>query len=172
MKDILNRFIHGVVFGSGFAIAFTIISYLGLSLFANIKFGENPPPVSTISTTKHSPQENINSTTPFHELSIDDKIKASSVIALMRYDKTTDGKVKTIIKEFLKKDKDVTIYYEIGDEYKSPGYHPDSDKTYGDGVIAFFQGSPATMRFSTTYYGDRITGLSDLPIELLRKKCK
>ena len=169
-----NKFINGLVFGSGFAIAFTIISYLGLSLLTNVKFNKQTysAPSNSEKTISSSPQKLITPSTPFHELSVEDKIKASSVIALMRYEKSPDGKVKTIIKEFLKKDKDVTIYYNVGDEYKSPGYYPKSEKIYDDGVIVFFQGSPATMRFSTTYYGDRIAGLSDLPVELLRKKCK
>ncbi len=169
-----NKFINGLIFGTGFAIAFTIITYLGLTFLTNIKFNEQTHFVSGNSenTKETLPQKHIKPSTPFHELSVEDKIKASSVIALMRYEKSNDGKVKTIIKEFLKKDKDVTIYYKVGDEYKTPEYYPKSGKIYGDGVIAFFQGSPATMRFSTTYRGDRIAGLSDLPIELLRKKCK
>ena len=168
-----NKFINGLVFGSGFAIAFTIIAYLGLTLLTNVKFNEQTHSVPRSSATSEEtlPQQYIKPSTSFHELSLEDKIKASSVIALMRYEKSPNGESKTIIKEFLKKDKNVTIYYKVGDEYKNSNY-PKDQKLYGDGVIAFFEGSPARMRFSTTYHGDRIGGLSDLPIELLREKCK
>jgi len=167
-----NKFINGLIFGSGFAIAFTIIAYLGLTFLTNVKFNEQSHSVSRSSaTTKTPPQQHIKAPIPFHELSLEDKIKASSVIALMRYEKSPNGESKTIIKEFLKKEKNTTIYYKVGDEYKNSHY-PKSQKLYGDGVITFFQGSPAKMRFSTTYHGDRIGGLSDLPIELLREKCK
>jgi hypothetical protein len=39
-------------------------------------------------------------------------------------------------------------------------------------MVMFFTGSPATMRMSMTYFGDRVHSLGDLPIELLRQKCE
>lgn len=108
---------------------------------------------------------------PFHELSLDDQIKQASVIAIAKYEKSSDGKMKAILKEFLKKEPGTTIYYNIGDEYPGSSYYPKENTMYGDGVIIFFTGSPATMKMSMTYSGDRIRGLGDIPIELFRKKC-
>lgn len=80
--------------------------------------------------------------------------------------------MKAVITEFLKKDANVTIYYGMGDEYPSSSYYPKEKTGYGDGVVIFFTGSPAMIKMSMTYSGDRIHGLGDLPVELLRKKCK
>jgi len=111
-------------------------------------------------------------TIPFHELELDQQIEQSSVIAIARYEPGNNGEVKAIITEILKKDPNTTFYYNIGDEYKSSSYYPRDNTRYGDGVVIFFTGSPANMRMSMSYHGDRIRSLGDLPIELLRKKCK
>ena len=75
------------------------------------------------------------------------------------------------IKEFLKKESGTTIYYNIGDEYPTSSYYPKEGTRYGDGVIIFFADSPATMKMSMSYSGDRIHSLGDIPIELFKKKC-
>lgn len=103
---------------------------------------------------------------------IEEQIKASSVIALARYEKSADGKMRAIIKDFLKKAPGTTIYYDVGEEYANSSYYPKENTSYGDGVIIFFTGSPATMRMSMTFSGDRISGLGDLPLALFRKKCE
>ena len=79
--------------------------------------------------------------------------------------------MRAIIKEFLKKESNTTIYYDIGDEYPSSSYYPREGTRYGDGVIIFFTVSPATMRMSMSFSGDRIHSLGDIPIELFKEKC-
>ncbi len=79
--------------------------------------------------------------------------------------------MKAVIKEFLKKEPGTTIYYSVGDVYESMHHAPIENTSYEDGLIIFFTGSPATMKMSMTYSGNRIHGLGDLPIELLKNKC-
>src|SRR5688572_25529893 len=107
----------------------------------------------------------------FHELPLEEQIRAASVIALVRYEPASGGKVKAVIKEFLKKDPGVELHYNIGDEYAHASHYAGGGSDHGDGVIVFFVGSPAEMRMSTTYSGDRIRGLGDIPLELFREKC-
>lgn len=109
--------------------------------------------------------------TPFHELELSEQIKQSSVIALLKYEQATDGKRHAVIKEFLKKSPGTEIYYAVGDEYKHSSYYPNAGTNYGDGLVIFFVGSPAQMRLSMSFEGDRIRGLGDLPVNLLREKC-
>jgi hypothetical protein len=80
--------------------------------------------------------------------------------------------MRAIIKDFLKKDPAATFYYDVGEEYANSSYYPKENTRYGDGVIIFFTGSPATMQMSATFSGDRISGLADLPLALLKKKCE
>lgn len=177
-----KKFTEGLVFGGGFAISFVAIWYVAAYLISPMfiasrieheankhlsELGANIQP-----SKPGSAEASRESAVPFHELGLEDQIKNSSVIALAKYERDPDGKMKAIIKEFLKKEPNVTIYYKIGEEYPSSSYYPKDNTSYGDGVVIFFTGSPATMRMSMSYSGDRIRGLGDLPLELFRKKCK
>jgi hypothetical protein len=134
------------------------------------QFSEQSPNDSRSDTS--SAETESESGKQFHELELEDQIRRASIIALARYERDPDGKMKAIISEFLKKEPNVTIYYDIGDEYPSASYYPKVNTNYGDGMVMFFTGSPATMRMSMTYFGDRVHSLGDLPIELLRQKCE
>lgn len=174
----LKKFTEGLVFGAGFAVSFIALWFVSFYLlypkYIDAKFeheGRKNLSIAEPSTqpsVAHNPKE---SDIQFHELELDDQIKTASVIALAKYEPSPDGKMKAIIKEFLKKDSNTTIYYNVGDEYQPSSYYPKDKTSYGDGLIIFFTDSPATMKMSMTYTGDRIRGLGDLPIELLRKKC-
>jgi hypothetical protein len=175
-----KRFTDGLIFGAGFAVAFIAIWYVAaytlypmiISSATQVANRELADFGSTIPSDSPSPQIKREPSKPFYELSAEELIKNSSVIALATYEKASDGKMKAIIKEFLKKEPDAKIYYNIGDEYPSSSYYPSADRFRGDGVVLFFTGSPTRMGLSTTYTGDRISGLSDIPVKLFRKKCK
>ena len=107
----------------------------------------------------------------FYELSPEEQIARASVIVLAEYEPSSDGKMKAVIKEFLKRDEGITFYYELGDEHPSSSYYPKEDTKYGNGLIIFFEGNPASMRQSLSYYGDRINSLGDMPLELFKSKC-
>ena len=172
----MKKFTEGLVFGGGFAISFITIWYIA-AYFVTPLFVSNQ--IKTIHNYQQSETSNtdnksltmLSETKPFHELELNEQIKQSSVIALAQYEKSADGKHKAIIKEFLKKTPGTEIYYEVGDEYEGSSYYPRENSDYGDGSVIFFVGSPAQMRLSMSYSGDRIRGLGDLPIKLLRKKC-
>ena len=177
-----KKFIEGLMFGGGFTISFVVIwfvaAYFISPMFMASGFEQQVNKhLAGLGTKTNLSSERTSeilreSTPPFHELTLEDQIKNSSVIALAKYERAPDGKMKAIIKEFLKKEPSVTIYYKIGDEYPSAGLYPKERTSYGDGVVIFFVGSPAIMRMSMTYSGDRIHGLGDLPLELLKEKCR
>jgi hypothetical protein len=178
----LKKFGEGLVFGAGFAISFILIwygaSYLALPMLLDSvaereissfrpEVGTNSrPPESSITGDAQKPSVS------FHEMHLEDQIKQSSVIALAKFEPSPDGKIRAIIKEFLKKEPNVQIYYNIGDEYSAASYYPSENEIRGDGVVIFFVGSPASMRKFVTYAGERILGLADLPLELFKKKCE
>ena len=176
----LKKFTDGLTFGCGFAISFVAIWYIAtytlypmlissVTKSANQQLSQEGFSTPSDQSTQNTPHQLSKS---FHEMSPEEQIKNASVIALAKFEKSSDGKMKAIIKEFLKKDPGVIIYYNIGDEYPSSSYYPNESRGYGDGVVIFFTGSPANMGMSVTYTGDRISGLSDIPIELFKQKCK
>ena len=178
----LKKFTEGLVFGGGFGISFLALWYVAAYLITPMFVGSQIEQVAnrhlsyldakTQSSISRTPETLRESGPPFHELKLEEQIKKSSVIALAKYEPSPDGKMKAIIKEFLKKEPGVTLYYNVGDEYASSSYYPKDKTSYGDGLVIFFVGSPAEMRMSMSYAGDRIRGLGDLPLELLKKKCK
>jgi hypothetical protein len=174
----VKKFIDGLLFGSGFALAFSIIWYVSAYIIyptlidshfkqtQDDRFSsEKLPGISSFSESRHESK-------PFHDLGLAQQIQTSSVIALARFESSDDGKMKAVLKEFLKKDPDITFYYNIGDEYPDSSYYPKNNVGHGDGLVIFFTGSPAMMKRSMPYDGDRIRGLGDMPLELFREKCK
>jgi hypothetical protein len=170
-REMLRKFAEGLVFGAGFAIAFFVLGYLGTSAM----FSMHPPsgwsayPGAPTSTTQHFDEKEAK---PFYELPIEDQIKQASVIAVARYEAAEDGRMKAVLKELLKKDEGTAFHYQIGDEYAPSSYYPKEGTSYGDGIVIFFEGSPARMTRSMSYSGERIISLGDMPLELFRDKCK
>lgn len=166
----LRKLLEGFVFGVGFSLACVLVAVFVTPQLMPISFRSNERPSSVegqdLSSTPGHEQPQ------FHELSVEEQIKQASVIVLARYERAPDGKMKAVIREFLKKDPNTVIHYKIGDEYSSASFYPSEGKDYGEGVVVFFVGSPASMRLSVTYSGDRIRGLADIPVELFRKKCE
>jgi len=104
----------------------------------------------------------------FSDWPLEKQIAEASVIAVARYEKDGD-RYKAIISEILKKGSDVQFYYKVGDEYTQGGHYLKERTRYGDGQIIFFTGSPASMRYSCSFDGDRIAAFGDMPFEVLRK---
>lgn len=104
-------------------------------------------------------------------MSIEQQIEASSVIALARFEEAPDGEMKAVIEEVLKKTPGTTFRYDVGDEYPQASRYPRDGTDYGDGIVIFFTGSPATMSMLTTISDDRISGLGDIPVQLFKQKC-
>ena len=169
----LKKFADGLVFGAGFGISLAIVWLIATAvLLPHAATSHMSPPVASLTTTHEGDGERGEPPAEFfHELPIEEQIKAASVIALASYEPAEDGRMKAVLKEFLKKDQDVTLYYELGDEYPPSSYYPKPNTRYGDGIVIFFEGSPAMMRRSMSYSGDRIMSLGDMPMKLLRNKC-
>ena len=178
----IKRFIHGLTFGAGFGLAFFAILYIGVSSiiipkiatpgdasFSSFSTTDN---LYVVTTPKSGTDTSIGSMVPFGELSLEDQILQASVIAIAEYKPGADGKVSAIITDILKIEEGSRFHYKIGDEYHDVSYYPQLDAYYGDGVIIFLTGSPASMRMIMTYSGDRIGSLGGMPIKLLREKAK
>jgi hypothetical protein len=169
---VLRKFFDGLALGFGFWLAFLIVGGLAMYLLAPPGFRPIQPPVSFSQEALPATRSHNDTEPQFHELSIDEQIARASVIALARFEPAADGKMKAVFTEFLKKDPDTTIHYSIGEEYPSASYYPSEGKLHGDGLVIFFVGSPATMRMSMTYTGNRIHSLGDIPLELFMNMCK
>jgi len=176
----LKKFVDGLVFGSGFSLSFVVVwfavSYFAMPLIMDsqmemideIKGSFNEIPETKNKNALKKVEKQFDG--KFIDLPVDEQIKVSSVIMLVKFIPSRVGKTKAVITEFIKKDQDIEFYYDIGNEHPPSSFYPNKDYQYGDGRIVFFTGSPPIMTLSTTYFGDRITSLGDMPIQLFREK--
>lgn len=104
----------------------------------------------------------------FHDWPLQKRIDAASVVAIARFEKRGD-RLKAVITEVLKKSAQTDFYYKVGDEYVEGGRQIEPNTKYGDGMIVFFVGSPARMKYAMSFHGDRVGGLGDMPLEALRE---
>ena len=174
----LRKFFQGMAFGGGFGIAFVAVWYMAAYwasplLVQSYSLSTADDGYSSDTPTGEIPDiAKLTDTIQFHELEIDEQIKLATVIAVATYEPANGGEVRAVISEILKKDPGTTFYYDVGDEYPDAKYQLRESTRYGDGVVIFFTGSPARMKISMTYSGDRISSLGDLPLKLLREKCE
>lgn len=127
----------------------------------------------SVSTSPAVEQQNFSriAAEQFHAMSLDERIQHASAIALTHIEKTSDGKQRQVIQEFLKKTPGVTVYHEVGSEFQSR-YLSGDDMDYGDGAIVFFLGSPARAVSWSYFSGERVDSLEGIPLALLREKCR
>lgn len=167
----LRKFIEGLVFGAGFTLSVIVIGAIAASTTFSMLPSTHWRATDRVSADPRQGTDESDAK-PFHELTIEEQIEAASVIAVARFEPAEDGRRKAVLTELLKKNEGTVFHYDIGDEYSHASHYPkEAGPGYGDGVVIFFEGSPASMRSSMSYSGDRIGALGDMPIKLLRDKC-
>ncbi len=173
-----KKFIDGLLFGAGFSIAFVVIwttaSFVIYPAFVESQFSNLDGSEIVLpddSETRTGDDFPVNDDEPFFDASIEEQIERASAIALAKYLPSEDGRMRAIVSEYLKVKPGTELRYEVGDEHPSSGYYPSERRPRRDALVIFFTGSPAKMRMSTPFDGDRISGLNDIPLELFREKC-
>ena len=163
----IRKFLGGLAFGAGIAVAFAIVGWCVLSLWTHVSLG---PPHLTASGGPAGTQVMDDSAPQFDKLSLDEKIKKASVITLARYEHSPDGKLKAVFKEFLKKAPD-TDFYDT-DQAQGSDLAKFGGVAEGDTLIAFYVGSPAAFAESISFTGEHLSMYGDMPLEMFRQKCK
>ena len=171
----LKRFLDGLAFGAGFSIAlvaiWVVVSLVLMPAMFSPTLPDMPEPIELEDGDLYiGSWPVIDEFANFSEMPVDDQIAAASVIALLAYEPAEDGRMQAIFSEVLKKADDVDFRYDVGDEFHSHSYYPDDTRSH-DRAVVFFTGSPARMRYSTTFRGDRITGLYNMTEDMFRQKC-
>lgn len=173
-----KKFSSGLAFGAGFTLAaLAIYSVWLFVLLPKLIIPAIPPEgVMTEPMKRISPSKVAEVSQPFinhfDELTVDEKIKASSVIMVVNFERNENGSYKSTVEEILKKEKGTELYYDVGDTYEEPVSYPFSGDKPIKKAIVFMQGSLARMRYSTTFSGDRIISLGGITLDAVRNKCK
>ncbi len=166
----LKKFLSGAIWGTGFSIAV-------LCVYTAWMFYVLPPLIDQNFTSEVAVSENprqlqyFSNTPNFHELSVDEKIALATAIIILKFEEGENGNYKSVVEDILKIEEGVEFYYKVGEVYDDDSHYKMSDDFVPTRAIVFMQGSPATMRFSTTFDGERIRGLGGISLALLRDKC-
>jgi hypothetical protein len=142
--------------------------YVGIYLSEYIPFVSSPAQLTSGQVTASGPPPAVVSNfEQLHGLPPEEMVKRATVITISKYE--VDGaRGKCVLTEILKQKPGVKFYYKIGDEFQRCSFDPKEDASYGDGQVTFFVGNPAEMRFAASFFGDRISGLADMPMADLR----
>ena len=168
----LQKFFSGLGFGAGFFVAVVSLGWFLTPVLLTphegqtVYFGGSP-----VSGISEGVREAHVKQTPLYDLPIEKQIERASVIVVTRFEAAIDGRKRAVVAEILKRDPGVRFHYEVGDEYPSASYYPKEAEDRGDGTVVFFEGISADRRYSTTYRGDRVSGLGDIPMKVFRDKC-
>jgi len=145
--------------------------FVGFSIWAyapSFTLSSTKAPASGVAANA-SLRESLTLHPDFHVMPLEKKIEAASVIAIAKYE-TVGERNKCVLSEILKQTPGTKFYYKVGDELQHCSHDIKPNQTRGDGQVVFFVGSPADFRFSTSIYGDRVGGLGNMPVDLLRKQ--
>lgn len=181
----MKKLLEGAVFGLGFGLAVVGVAYGAFVLL--VAPAMHAIPESGVQAVLVDPgertarpaaaaeadaQTQASMSRPFEELALDDQIQQASAILVAKYEAGADGRMKAVVSEVLKPAEGGPFRYRVGDEYAPSSYYPKEGEARGDGVVVFFADRPARMVLAMTYSGDRVGGLGDVPMAVLRQKCR
>ena len=106
----------------------------------------------------------------FSERLPEEKIKRATAIVLTQMRKDED-RHRVVITEIIKKVRDVSLYYQVGDELDVLSHVPSPAcaKCEEDRGVAFFIGNPAQFVYSVSFTGERIQTMGGLSLRRLRE---
>jgi hypothetical protein len=148
---LLKVFIKGIIFGLGFLLTI----FVCLSIYTSWVL-EHPADLA-----------NPLSTAGWHDTSPENKIATSSIIVVVKFENGSTGDLKPIVNEFIKRDKSIPFYYEVGDFYQplSKAFYENAQE--GKKIVLLFVGSQNMTTMSVT--NDTVGGLNQMPLSMLRE---
>lgn len=171
----MKRFIDGIALGLGFGIAFFGLAFVYMQIALP---GTHEPTLSgTVGASDADKRfertfSDSRIDRPFAGLTLEERLEASSAIALLRFDGGPDGLQNAVVAEYLKRLPSATQAPQVGEGYPDASYYPGGRVSEPDAALLFFRGSGAHVTLTQFVYGGRVPGLNNIPLELLREKVR
>ena len=151
-------------FGCGFIISFLLVFFLFLT-FSSFTITSDSSNQTSVEKKKLASDASIRSfkqTFQFYIThDIEERIQQSDIIAITEYEKSPDGRMKAVIRRFLKGESDINFPYDLGDEYLLYSYYPPSNNAGKKGIILMLYKNRA-MGSMAYPYSNTIETLDDL----------
>lgn len=156
-------------------LVWVLVVLTGLNLIATLAMGITPSVFAQRLNRQIANQQPIGVQQDpyenFHSWPLEKQLRTATLVLRMEYQK--DGnRYKSIIREVIKQNADTKFYYKIGDEFPELSMMQEKDCVYGDGQIAFLVGSPAEMRYATSYSNNKLSALGGMPLDDLKQLAK
>ena len=178
----MKRFTDGLIFGAGFGISFLLLSYLAAFVLYPIlperviATDAYRPAFVTTGTTTPSPVNPGNRETaperPYHDLPFEEQIDQAIAIIITKYESGPDGLRKAMVTEYLKGAPSSDFPYKVGDEIPGQSFYAKPDESKGEGSVVFYVGRSDISQMSFQYEGDTLNSFGQMPLDVLRKKCR
>jgi hypothetical protein len=142
-----------------------LVAMYAFSLYKSRAYFRSATASSSSTRATQSAEPSGSDGKPFHTLSPEQKVKRASAILVTKHQKD-GGHIKSIVSEILKRP-DSGFHYSVGDEFGELARYGTGDMDYGDGDVVFMVDGSGEQE-SSTYRNGRISGLGDMPLEILR----
>lgn len=166
-SDSLARAVRVLAIGVGCLAAgiLGMVAMYAFSLYKSRAYFRSATASSSSTRATQSAEPSAVDGRPFHTLSPEQKMKRASAILVTKHQKD-GGHIKAIVSEILKRP-DAGFSYSVGDEFGELSRYATGDADYGDGDVVFMVNGSGEQE-SSTYRNGRISGLGDMPLEVLR----
>jgi hypothetical protein len=147
----IKVFVKGIVFGLG--VCFSVAAFLAVYM---IFFHSSNLHFTSVSNAS------------WHETPVASKVATSSVIVVLKFKHSKNGKLVPFVDEFLKKDNGVDFYYEVGDIYQTLASTFQKYAKEGDKVVMMFTGENAQHMTSMSVTSDKIKSLENSSLSQIK----
>jgi len=105
---------------------------------------------------------------PLDGLALPEKVRRSDAIVIARLE-PSGGQLKAIATDVIVRNQGVEVLYKVGEEVPLLNPPAGTGTNWGDGVVAFLIGSPASIEESYYTRSGRIPSMGDMSIEEFRR---
>ncbi len=162
----LNKLVHGFLFGLGFSLAVVLVSWT----FSSYYFSSSDETKLTLNEKEGLSYEEK---AQWREVPISKRIPQLTGAVLLRFKEGEDKLMSAYVESILTKNSTIKMPLKIGDRVQESDYYAqDFPSNNRGGVLIMYVNNPPEEIEGTYLYDDRLIAYGNMPLELFFKKFK
>ncbi|MFT7389323.1 MAG: hypothetical protein ACI8VC_002589 [Candidatus Endobugula sp.] len=161
----LNKLLHGFLFGLGFSVAVVLVSWGASSYY----FPSNDSRI----TSNKKEGLSFEKKQKWRETSMSERMPELTGAVLLRFKEEEDNLMAAYVDSVYKKDNTIKIPLVIGDRVHESDYYiqefPSSNR---DGILIMYIGDPPSEIEGAYIYDDKLVAHGNMPLDIFFKKFK